>query len=43
MDQDVRMLLVVVMLSMNDVGIASIQRGDQSRGVLIPGTGVVCA
>jgi hypothetical protein len=43
MDQDVRMLLLVVMLSMDDVDIASIPRGDQSRGVLIPGTGVACA
>jgi hypothetical protein len=31
-------LLLVVM---DDVGIAQVQRGDQSRGVWIPGTGVV--
>jgi hypothetical protein len=43
MDQDVRMLLLVAMLSMDDVGIASIQRGDQSHGVLIPRIGVACA
>jgi hypothetical protein len=33
------MLLLVVMPSMDDVGIAPIQRGEQSRGIQIPGTG----
>jgi hypothetical protein len=36
-----RMLLLVAMPSMDDVGIAPIQRGDQSRGVQIPRTGAV--
>jgi hypothetical protein len=40
MDQDVRTLLLVVMPSMDDVDIAPVQRGDQSCGVRIPGTGV---
>jgi hypothetical protein len=39
MDQIARMLLLVVMPSMDDVGIAPIQRGEQSRGIQIPGTG----
>jgi hypothetical protein len=39
MDQAVRTLLLVAMPSMDDVGIAPIQRGDQSRGVQIPGAG----
>jgi hypothetical protein len=41
MDQAVRTLLLVAMPSMDDVGIAPIQRGDQSRGVQIHGTGAV--
>jgi hypothetical protein len=41
MDQATRTLLLVAMPSMDDVGIAPIQRGDQSRGVQIPGTGAV--
>jgi hypothetical protein len=40
MDQAVRTLLLVVMPSMNDVSIAAIQRGDQSCGVQIPGSGI---
>jgi hypothetical protein len=32
-------MLLVAMPSMDDVGIASIHRGDQSRGVKIPGVG----
>jgi hypothetical protein len=39
MDQASRMLLLVAMPSMDDVGIAPIQRGDQSCGVQIPRTG----
>jgi hypothetical protein len=39
MDQATKTLLLVVMPLMDDVGIAPIQRGDQSRGVQIPGTG----
>jgi hypothetical protein len=38
-DQAARTLLLVAMPSMDDIGIALIQRGDQSRGVQIPGTG----
>jgi hypothetical protein len=41
MDQAARMLLLVAMPSMDDVGIALIQRGDKSRGVQIPRTGTV--
>jgi hypothetical protein len=37
MDQTVRSMLLVAMPSMEDVGIAPIQWGDQSRGVQIPG------
>jgi hypothetical protein len=40
MDQAARTLLVVVMPSMDDISIAPVQRGDQSHGVRIPGTGV---
>jgi hypothetical protein len=39
MDQAVRTLLLVAMPSMDDVGIAPIQRGGQSRGVQIPRAG----
>jgi hypothetical protein len=35
------MLLLVAMPSMDDVDIALVQRGDQSRGVRIPGTVIV--
>jgi hypothetical protein len=35
-DQAVRSMLLVTMPSMDDIGIAPIQRGDQSRGVQIP-------
>jgi hypothetical protein len=41
MDQAARTLLLVAMPSMDDVDIALVQRGDQSRGVRIPGTVVV--
>jgi hypothetical protein len=41
MDQTARSMLLVAMPSMEDVGIAPIQWGDQSRGVQIPGAGVV--
>jgi hypothetical protein len=41
MDQAARLLLLVVMSSMDDVGIALVQSGDQSHGVQIPGTGVM--
>jgi hypothetical protein len=37
MDQAMRSMLLVAMPSMDDVSIASIQRGDQSRHVQIPG------
>jgi hypothetical protein len=40
MDQAMRTLLLVVLPSMDDVGIAPTHRGDQSHGVQIPGTGV---
>jgi hypothetical protein len=40
MDQAARMLLLVAMPSINNVGIASVQRGDQSHGTRIPRTGV---
>jgi hypothetical protein len=40
MDQAMRMLLLVAMPSMDDVGISPIQRGDQSCGVQIPGIDV---
>jgi hypothetical protein len=36
-DKATRSLLLVVMPSMDDVGIAPIQRGDQYRGIQIPG------
>jgi hypothetical protein len=39
MYQATRTLLLVAMHLMDDVGIAPIQRGDQSRGVYIAGTG----
>jgi hypothetical protein len=42
MDQAMRSMLLVAMPSMDDVGIAPIQRGDQSRDVQIPGAGVAC-
>jgi hypothetical protein len=41
MDQVTRSMLLVAMPSMDDVSIALIQRGDQSRGVQIPGAGAV--
>jgi hypothetical protein len=41
MDQAVRTLLLVAMTSMDDIGIAPIQMGDQSCGVQIPGTGTL--
>jgi hypothetical protein len=41
MDQAVRTLLLVVMTSMDDIGIALIQMGDQSSGVQIPGIGTL--
>jgi hypothetical protein len=41
MDQAARMLLLVAMRSMDDVGIAPVQKGDQSHGVQIPRTGVM--
>jgi hypothetical protein len=41
MDQAVRSMLQVAMPLMDDVDIAPIQRGDQSRGVQIPGAGIV--
>jgi hypothetical protein len=37
-EQAMRTLLMVAMPSMDDVGIAPVQRGDQSRGVQIPVT-----
>jgi hypothetical protein len=40
MDQAARMLLLVAMPSIDNIGIASVQRGDQSHGIRIPGTGV---
>jgi hypothetical protein len=40
MDQAARTLLVVVMPSMDDIGIALVQRGDQSCGIRIPGIGI---
>jgi hypothetical protein len=40
MDQAMRTLLLVAMPSMDDVDIAPVQKGDQSRGVWIPGTGI---
>jgi hypothetical protein len=40
MDQAVRTLLLVVMPSMDDVGIAPVQRGDQSCGIRILRTGI---
>jgi hypothetical protein len=39
MDQVTRSMLLVAMPSMDDISIALIQRGDQSRGVQIPGSG----
>jgi hypothetical protein len=39
MDQAMRSMLLVAMPSMDDVGIAPIQRGDQSRGIQIPEAG----
>jgi hypothetical protein len=39
MNQAVRMLLLVAMPSMDDIGIAMIQRDDQSHGIQIPRTG----
>jgi hypothetical protein len=39
MDQAMRSMLLVAMPSMDDVSIAPIQRGDQSRGIQIPGAG----
>jgi hypothetical protein len=41
MYQATRTLLLVAMHLMDDVGIAPIQRGDQSRGVQIAETGTV--
>jgi hypothetical protein len=40
MDQAVRTLLLVAMPLMDDISIASVQRGDQSRDVQIPKMGV---
>jgi hypothetical protein len=39
MDQAARLMLLVAMPSMDDVGIAPIQRGDQSWGIQIPRAG----
>jgi hypothetical protein len=39
MDLAMRSMLLVAMPLMDDVGIAPIQRGDQSRGVQITGAG----
>jgi hypothetical protein len=39
MGQAARTLLLVAMPSMDDISIAPIQMGDQSRGVHNPGTG----
>jgi hypothetical protein len=41
MDHAARSMLLVAMPLMDDVGIAPIQRGDQSRGVKILGASVV--
>jgi hypothetical protein len=40
MNQAVRMLLLVAMSLMDDVGIAPVQRGDQSHGIWIPRIGI---
>jgi hypothetical protein len=40
MDQAMRTLLLVVMPSMDNFGIAPTHRGDQNHGVQIPGAGV---
>jgi hypothetical protein len=39
MDQAMRTLLLVMMPLMDNIGIALVQRGDQSRGIRIPGIG----
>jgi hypothetical protein len=41
MDQATRTLLLVVMPSMDDAVVAAVQSNDQSRGIQIPGTGIV--
>jgi hypothetical protein len=38
-NQAVRTTLLAIMPTLDDVDIASVQRGDQSRGVVIPGLG----
>jgi hypothetical protein len=40
MNQAVRMTLLAVMSMLDDVDIAMVQRGDQSHGMVIPGTDV---
>jgi hypothetical protein len=40
-NQAVRMALLVTMPTLDDVDIAPVQRGDQSRGVVISGAGVL--